>query len=131
MDIVQTKVDLWFHITDHQQISLLGGISPSSKLYIDFTQRQDEILSAFALEPTSQNRRLLFRYPFSCSINIKQVSKEELTDKLCIKLMLDWAFNGKKDIGFHKGAVKLGTTSDKAEFIYRNLVRKACEHLDV
>ena len=131
MDIVQTKVDIWFHVTDHQQVSLLGGISLSSKLWIDFTHRQDEILSAFALEPTSQSRRLLFRYPFSGSINLKRVPKEELTDKLCIKLMLDWAFNGSKDIGFREGAVKYGTTSDKAELIYRNLVRKACEHLDL
>jgi hypothetical protein len=104
---------------------MLGGISPSSQLYIDFTQRQDEILSAFALEPTSQNRRLLFRYPFSSSIDPKRAPKEELTNKLCIKLMLDWAFNGSQDIGFREGAVKFGTTSDKAECILKNLVRKA------
>jgi len=109
---------------------MLGGISASSKLYLDFTQRQDEILSAFALEPTSQNRRLLFRYPFSCSIDPKRAPKEELTNKLCIKLMLDWAFNGNQDIGFHEGAVKFGTTSDKAEFIFRNLIRKAIQKLN-
>ena len=130
MDIVQTKVDLWFHVSDHQQISLLGGISPSSQLWIDFTHRQDDILTAFALEPTSQNRSLLFRYPFSGSINPKRVPKEELTDKLCIKLMLDWAFNRNQDIGFREGAVKFGTTSDKAEFIYRNLIRKAIQKLN-
>jgi hypothetical protein len=130
MDIVRTKADIWFHIVDHQQLSMLGGISPSSQLYIDFTQRQDEILAAFSLEPTRENKRLLFRYPFSCSIDPRRVPREELTDKLCIKLMLDWGFNGSKDIGFHGGAVKFGTTSDKADFILKNLLRKAEQNLN-
>ena len=109
---------------------MLGGISPSSQLYVDFTQRQQEILSAFALEPTSQNRRLLFKYPFSGFINLKRLPTEELTDKLCIKLMWNWAFNGGKEIGFRGGAVKFGTTSDKAEFILKNLGIKAIQKLN-
>ena len=130
MNAVKVKVDIWFHIVDHQQVSMLGGISPTSQLYIDFTQRQDEILSAFALKPTSQNRRLLFKYPFSGFINLKRLPNEELTNKLCIKLMMDWAFNGSKLIGFRGGAIKLGTTNDKAEFILKNLIRWAERNLN-
>jgi|GEM_PF-4337025 hypothetical protein len=130
MNIAQTKKAIRCHILNHQRMSILGGISPTSQLWIDFTQRQQEILSAFALEPTSQNRRTLFRYPFTCAINPKKFPQEELTNKLIIKLLMTWAFNGSKEIFFREGAVKFGTTKDKATFILKNLLRKAEQQLN-
>jgi hypothetical protein len=130
MNAIQSKEAIRCHNVDHRQVMMLGGISPSSQLYIDFTQRQQEILGAFALEPTSQNKRLLFKYPFSGFINIKRLPNEELTNKMCIKLMWNWAFNGSKEIGFREGTVKFGTTRDKAGFILKNLGIKAIQKLN-
>ncbi len=125
----EAKEAIHQHIINHQQVIMMGGIAPSSKLLYTFIGQQDEILDMFALPHTSSNRNAMFKYPFSCSINRKRLPQEVLTEKIWIKLLAECTFFGGVCIGFIGGDVKFGSYNDKVEFIYQNLARRAQQHL--
>lgn len=53
-----------------QQISLLGGIQPFSRIYRNFIMKRRLIVKSFGLEPNDITYQVMFSFPFSTAIDL-------------------------------------------------------------
>lgn len=70
MDEFQAKRRIKELLSLQQQISLLGGIQPFSRLYRNFIMKRRILAKSFGLEPSDLVYQVMFSFPFTTAIDL-------------------------------------------------------------